>query len=384
MFNKVNSNLLIQILKNNFQSIRCYRFGNRVVPSGYYFANDFHKEKEIKKIDDENELRKLRNQLFDQENKRQKDLIARIEKIEVQVNEIPLSISENNSLTLLMNKDISTPFDCAQHIHQLFVKRSVLAQVDGTFYWDMHRPLERDCQIRFRHFKESENIAVNKAFWRSCSFLLGMVIEKAFKNQIKVYLHSWPKPNPESGSFVYDVMLNLTNWKPKQSELRVFTAMLTQLTRDNFKFERLEVSSEFAKKMFEYNKFKFEQIDDIASKSHNQGKVTLYRVGDHIDISFGPMISNTNQIGIIHTTAIHPIETNNGIMFRFQGIALPQQLNLTPFTYNILREKAKQLNVSGLNSLVNRKETRNNVKTIESVNEDDNHDLKIEKVVNKN
>lgn len=33
-------------------------------------------------------------------------------------------------------------------------------------------------------------------------------------------------------------------------------------------------------------------------------KICLYRMGDHVDISRGPMIANTNQLGFYEVTAV--------------------------------------------------------------------------------
>ena len=38
-------------------------------------------------------------------------------------------------------------------IQELLMTRSVLALVNGQ-PWDMHRPLENDCEISFVHFKD--------------------------------------------------------------------------------------------------------------------------------------------------------------------------------------------------------------------------------------
>lgn len=48
------------------------------------------------------------NELFDLEKKRQRDAIGRIEKIEVRYLGMP------EDTTLVMNKSLSTPYDCAQ------------------------------------------------------------------------------------------------------------------------------------------------------------------------------------------------------------------------------------------------------------------------------
>ena len=48
------------------------------------------------------------------------------------------------------NKDIS----------ELFVQRSVLAKVNDQI-WDMNRPLENDCELRFLHFKDADPFHAN-------------------------------------------------------------------------------------------------------------------------------------------------------------------------------------------------------------------------------
>ena len=53
------------------------------------------------------EVRKKRNELFGKEKARQRALITRIEKIKVEHKGIP------EDCTLLMNKQLSTPFNCA-------------------------------------------------------------------------------------------------------------------------------------------------------------------------------------------------------------------------------------------------------------------------------
>ena len=41
------------------------------------------------------------------------------------------------------------------------MKRSVVALVDGQ-PWDMHRPLEEDCVLEFRHMLEEDTSLVNQ------------------------------------------------------------------------------------------------------------------------------------------------------------------------------------------------------------------------------
>lgn len=54
------------------------------------------------------EVRKKRNELFTQEKERQAALITRVEKIEVKC------LGPMEQCTLMMNKGLSTPLDCAR------------------------------------------------------------------------------------------------------------------------------------------------------------------------------------------------------------------------------------------------------------------------------
>lgn len=96
-------------------------------------------------------------------------------------------------LILALNND---RFVTHLDISEMLVKRSGLALIDDTHLWDMHRPLESDCEISFMHAQYlPDPYHFNRAYWRSCSLILGSVISKAFKNDIQPTLHSFPSPN---------------------------------------------------------------------------------------------------------------------------------------------------------------------------------------------
>ncbi|CAH0760143.1 unnamed protein product [Diatraea saccharalis] len=207
-----------------------------------------------------------RNHLFTLEKKRQHEKVGRIEKIEVRYKGIP------KDCTLVMNKGISTPYDCARHLTEWHVDSSALALIDGSIYWDMHRPLNENCTLELQNFTVAEPQQVNKAFWRTCSFLLGACATVAFKDTVPVRLHSFPGPDIRSGSFVYDIDLpTLEDWKPTPQELFTITAEYVKLCRRDLPVERLEVSEELAKEMFIDNPHKVKQVPSIASR---HGKIS--------------------------------------------------------------------------------------------------------------
>ena len=231
-----------------------------------------------------------RNLLFSKEQNRQKDLIPRAEKIQVNYKGAPEDVQ------LLLNKGLSTPFDIAQHISEDLVEQSALALVNGDI-WDMGRPLEDDCTVELMHFYMEDPFHLNRAFWRSCSFLLGAALDSVFKEEVNVLLHSFPAPNVTTGSFIYDVDLNISEWSPTKEELMAISASMHRLSEKVLPFERLVVDQKLAVEMFADNKYKAKQIPNIASKSKSGHSVTLYRVGDHVDISGGPMVGDTSFLG---------------------------------------------------------------------------------------
>jgi len=287
------------------------------------------------------EFREIRSKMFDEERKRQLNLIPRIEKIEVQYEGQP------ENVLMYLNKNMSTPYNVCQHIGEMLMDRSALALVNGQL-WDMHRPLEEDCTINLLHFHQKDPFHVNRAFWRSCSFMLSAAIDMAFKDDILVELHSFPAPNVSSGSFVADADLKCNHdWTPTKQELQVFSSLMHKLAEEDHKFERLVVSSDLALKMFQGNQYKSKQIPSIAENYND--KITLYKIGDYVDISGGPMIGRTGLLGRrCSITAAHHVSHDGTLMYRFQGVALPKDVHLNHVAFSILEDRASNINMAGL------------------------------------
>ncbi|XP_066589935.1 large ribosomal subunit protein mL39 [Prorops nasuta] len=284
------------------------------------------------------EIKKAKNELFDQELKNQRAAVGRVKKIDVKFD------SYEDEIYLVMNKDLSTPYDCAKHMTEGVTKTSAIALVNGE-PWDMHRPLTGDCNLKLLTMRTPEVPAVNNAFWRTCSLMLGAVADSVFKEDLTVHLHSFPAPNIKSGSFIYDVYIELPNWKPTISELKALSADFVRLANKEHFIQRLETTPELAQEIFKDNPFKLEQIPSIAH--NNNGKVILYRLGAHIDISKGPMVGNTGLIGKSTITAVHKLKTDDvENLYRFQGVAIPKGILLNHFAFSILENQAKKLNES--------------------------------------
>lgn len=285
------------------------------------------------------EVRSHRNAVFSREQSRQKALFPRIEKIEVSMQGPGL-----DGTLLVMNKGMSTPLSCARHLTEFHVNNSVLALVD-TDLWPIHKPLTESCSLRLLTFKDSDPTAVNQAYWRSCSALLGQVLETAFKEDFTVELLSCPEVPVTAGAFCCDVVLDpqLDSWTPAEETLRSLTRSAHQLIQQDLAFEPLEVLPSVAFEVFSHSRSKQEEVEKAASDSP-RGTVQLYRCGDHVLLSSGPLISRTGLCSQFEVTAFHSLGPGPwGLQRRLQGLSLPYQLQAHHTVWNKLRKRAEKM-----------------------------------------
>ena len=326
----------------------------------FQLSKNIHQVARLSNLTNE-QIRLRRSKLFEDEKKKQLNRIPRLEKIEVKY------VGSPEEAVMIMNKNISSPFNVAQHMSEMLCDRSALALVNGQI-WDMHRPLEEDCTVELLHFHTDDPFQVNRAFWRSCSFLLGAAVERSFRDDLLVQQHSFPPPNVASGSFVADIDLGLQHdWEPSREEMMVFSAQMHRMAERKLPFQRLTVDAKFAEEMFEENQYKLSQLPSIAGSSGDGHSVTLYKVGDHVDISAGPMVGDSSFLGRRCTVPVaHKIAHNDMkvyrygslvtvgnillplMYFRFQGVALPKDVYLNHYAFNVLEKRASRLNMAGL------------------------------------
>lgn len=132
-------------------------------------------------------------------------------------------------------------------------------------------------------------------------------------------------------------------WQPSNEELRALSAEMIKLAAKDLKFERLEVNNELAMEMFKDSRYKSEQLPSISQQNH--GRVVLYRMGSHIDISRGPMVASSRFLGKCTVTAAHKLadEGDSNAFYRIQGVALPVGFVLNHVAYGTLEDRARKL-----------------------------------------
>ncbi|XP_051766164.1 39S ribosomal protein L39, mitochondrial [Ctenopharyngodon idella] len=285
------------------------------------------------------ELRSHRSALFSKEQERQRSLFPRTEKIEVTLRGPGLQ-----GTLLVMNRGVSTPHSCTRHLTEWHVKSSALALVDGQ-PWHMHQPLTRSCDLTLLTFKDEDPQIVNQAYWRSCAALLGHVLDGAFKDEFSVELLKIPEVPVTAGAFCCDLVLDsrLDSWTPTEESLRSFTRDALQLVHKDLPWEPLDVSPSVALEIFSHSRCKQEEVEERAAQSQNR-TVSLYRCGDHVTLSGGPLVSRTGLCSQYEVTSIHTVgESAWGVRRRAQGLSLPVNLTANHTVWRKLRKRAERL-----------------------------------------
>ncbi|XP_030604679.1 large ribosomal subunit protein mL39 [Archocentrus centrarchus] len=285
------------------------------------------------------EVRGQRNAVFSREQARQRALYPRIEKIEVSLQGPGL-----DGTLLVMNRGMSTPLSCARHLTEHHVTNSALALMDGQ-PWPLHQPLTHSCSLTLLTFKDGNPTLVNEAYWRSCAALLGQVLETAFKDDYTVQLLSTPEVPVLSGAFCCDVVFDpqLDSWTPSEESLRSLTRGAQQLIHQDLAWEPLEVAPSVALEAFSHSRCKQEEVEQKASQSP-KGTVMLYRCGDHVLLSGGPLVARTGLCSQYEVTAIHSLGQGSwGLHRRAQGLSLPLQLQAHHTVWRKLRQRAEKL-----------------------------------------
>jgi len=285
------------------------------------------------------EARAHRNAVFSREQARQRALYPRVEKIEVSLQGPGLQ-----GTMMLMNKGMSTPLSCARHLTEYHVTSSALALVDGE-PWPLHQPLTHSCSLTLLTFKDTDPTLLNQAYWRSCASLLGQVLETAFKDDFAVELLSTLEVPVTSGAFCCDVVMDpqLDSWSPSEDTLRALTRGAHQLIHQDLPWEPLEVTPPVALEVFSHSRYQQVEVERMAAENP-KGTVSLYRCGDHVLLSGGPLVARTGLCSQYEVTAVHSLGPGPwGLQRRAQGLSLPLQLQAHHTVWKKLRSRAAKL-----------------------------------------
>lgn len=173
----------------------------------------------------------------------------------------------------------TTPYQVALQTSRSLIESAVAARVNGTLY-DLDRPLEEDSEVEFLSFDSPDGKAI---FWHSSAHILGAALERLYDGLL---CHG---PNTENG-FFYDMFLN--HGTVLGADLPDLEMQCKSLVKEKLPFERISVTRDDLKELFQYNKFKMRIIDEKVKTA----STTVYRCGSLVDLCQGPHVRHTGQI----------------------------------------------------------------------------------------
>ncbi|KAK6015337.1 hypothetical protein OSTOST_19238 [Ostertagia ostertagi] len=220
----------------------------------------------------------------------------------------------------LMNKNLSTPYDCTKHVNMLLAKRSALAIITypnkDPQLESMNEPFRDECQFELADYQTEQYAeAVNQTYWRSCCVVLAAGLKKGLKDNVVISkLHA---EVPQS-FFAVDI-----------ENLR------SQLSLDDLKDLAAFVRADFIDKgiLFETVTLPQEMAPDYGFDSG----MRLCRLGDFVTRVDGPVISRTDQIGRF---AIVKALAKEGFT-RVGGVSLPAAMKCSSFSWETIMDNAR-------------------------------------------
>ena len=274
-----------------------------------------------------------RNTLFDELKKKRNTELFEKDKPAINV-VLDLGLDENGkprpSMPVAAKAWESTPGSFLRHVPKDVSADVVIAKVDGKELWDLDRPLEYGCTVRYLPFTSEEG---RKVFWHSSAHVLG----EACECQYQCLLSHGP---PVDAGFFYDQAL-AEGQAISQSDYKPLEDKAAKFFKEKQQFERLHVSISDLKEMFGYSKYKMYYIENLLPPEGS----TVYRNGTLVDLCLGPHIQNTGKIKAFkimkNSSCYFRGDKNDDTLQRIYGVAFPDK-KLMAEHQNFLEEAAKR------------------------------------------
>jgi threonyl-tRNA synthetase len=227
-----------------------------------------------------------------------------------------------------MTETITNPetvYDILHHKLGNKIDTVLVAKVNDVLK-DLSYIVSENSKIAPVYFSDYEG---KQVFWHSSAHILAKAVTAFIKDA---------KPTigpPVEDGFYYDFdMNNLTKEDREEIEKRV-----KKIIQSKEAFERKEITKEEAYKLFENNRYKIEILNGIQDKV-----VSIYKLGDFIDLCHGPHIPYANYVKSFKITTIAAAHfkglKENPQMQRIYGISFPTEKEMND--YIRLQEEIKK------------------------------------------
>ena len=214
-----------------------------------------------------------------------------------------------------------TPFQVAQSISSGLANEALAAKVNGHVI-EMHRPINRDADIRFLKFDDEEG---KEVYWHSSSHLMAHAIKSLYP-EAKFGVG----PAIENG-FYYDFDINK---KLDEEDLIKIEQQMEVISKKDQKFERAELPKEKAVEFFKEmdDQYKLEILSEL---DDNNEIISTYSEGDFTDLCTGPHLPSAGKIKYVKLLSVSGSywrgDEHNKQMQRIYGISFPKNIMLDDY-----------------------------------------------------
>lgn len=214
-------------------------------------------------------------------------------------------------------------------ISEGLLRQSLGAVVNGEIL-GLDDKVYEDADFKVVKFEDKEG---KQIFWHTASHIMAYAIQELYPDT-KFAIG----PSTETG-FYYDLDLE---HRFVEEDFKAIEDKMKEIAKKDLPVERIEISREEALKHFKEKgqDYKVELINDLPADE----KITMYKIGDFIDLCKGPHLLSTKKIKAIKLLSIAGAywrgDSNNKMLQRLYGIAFEKQSQLEE--YITRREEAEK------------------------------------------
>lgn len=214
-------------------------------------------------------------------------------------------------------------------ISEGLLRQSLGAVVNGEIL-GLDDKVYEDSDFKVVKFEDKEG---KQIFWHTASHIMAYAIQELYPDT-KFAIG----PSTETG-FYYDLDLE---HRFVEEDFKAIEDKMKEIAKKDLPVERIEISREEALKHFKEKgqDYKVELIEDLPADE----KITMYKIGDFLDLCKGPHLLSTKKIKAIKLLSIAGAywrgDSNNKMLQRLYGIAFEKQSQLEE--YITRREEAEK------------------------------------------
>lgn len=214
-------------------------------------------------------------------------------------------------------------------ISEGLLRQSLGAVVNGEIL-GLDDKVYEDSDFKVVKFEDKEG---KQIFWHTASHIMAYAIQELYPDT-KFAIG----PSTETG-FYYDLDLE---HRFVEEDFKAIEDKMKEIAKKDLPVEKIEISREDALAHFKEKgqDYKVELIEDLPADE----KITMYKIGDFLDLCKGPHLLSTKKIKAIKLLSIAGAywrgDSNNKMLQRLYGIAFEKQLQLDEYIER--REEAEK------------------------------------------